>query len=799
MKKSLLVLTTLLVSMTLTAGNVTEQEALRKAQQFMQGRSFQQKNLRRAATANTFAQDAFYVFNADGNQGFVIVSADDRTEAILGYADAGSLDLNRLPANAAAWLQDYARQIKSLGEGVNLAAPHRAPGTEKVLMETAKWDQDAPYNGMCPLESYKVIEDEKEVTKKRPTYTGCTATAMAIVLRYYQYAKITKDLPAYTSPKKDGDADIPMPALPATTFDWTKLKPTYTKKDGVKNYSDADSAEVAKMMLYCGQAIKMQYGSSASSGSVHVKDFVNIFGYSKTANEANRNGFSNKEWEKMIYDEIVAKRVVLYSGFNESSGHSFVIDGYDGNGLFHVNWGWGGSEDGYFTLATLNPDAKSIGGIRTGNGYPMADIAILGLKKAEEGEVESEPYIYNMTYIGKGAPNDYTRAITTANFADVKMATSFYFSGITAPKFKYTIKAYKDGSLYKDLGIDGDMDLSTEYNTGNVTASFGANWPDGTYELRPFYQLQGQTAWKEPRVEGQGCKLYATIAETKLTLSTSYPNKYGDIKISFEGDFVVHRPMAAKVTWTRPQVNENNENRFYLWLEGGKSAVGATSSFVAKGEKDELTIAFKSTKAGEFSYYISSDEEGKDKVYTSTSKISFRDIGKQVLDLSSWSEDNIKQEGKDGELSVTTFRPKLTIENKGTNAYDDKIECRLIPIDAEGNNNGEPIYKSIKIDLAAGAKSATPAQAEFTGLKNNQRYKFLVYFYSNEEFPEYGMYYYYPHPLLEYVFTVNDPTGINAVKAGEKTDAPLYNLNGQRVSDNYKGIVVKNGKKYVVK
>ena len=102
MKKSLLVLTTLLVSMTLTAGNVTEQEALRKAQQFMQGRSFQQKNLRRAATANTFAQDAFYVFNADGNQGFVIVSADDRTEAILGYSDTGSLDLNRLPANAAA-------------------------------------------------------------------------------------------------------------------------------------------------------------------------------------------------------------------------------------------------------------------------------------------------------------------------------------------------------------------------------------------------------------------------------------------------------------------------------------------------------------------------------------------------------------------------------------------------------------------------------------------------------------------------------------------------------------------------
>ena len=147
MKKTILSFALSFVSLLVCAGNVTEQE---EAQQFMQGRSFQQKNLRRAATANTFAQDAFYVFNADGNQGFVIVSADDRTEAILGYADAGSLDLNRLPANAAAWLQDYAHQIKSLDEGVNLAAPHRAPGTEKVLMKTAKWNQEEPYNGMCP-------------------------------------------------------------------------------------------------------------------------------------------------------------------------------------------------------------------------------------------------------------------------------------------------------------------------------------------------------------------------------------------------------------------------------------------------------------------------------------------------------------------------------------------------------------------------------------------------------------------------------------------------------------------------
>ncbi len=154
------------------AGEVTEQEALQTAQQFLQGRTFGEKHLRRAATSNTFAQDAFYVFNADGNNGFVIVSADDRTLPILGYADAGHLDMNNLPENAAYWLKDYAQQIKSLSSQVSLAAPYRAPGTTVVppLMK-CHWDQDDPYNKQCPKDS------------KGQCYTGCVATAMAQVSR----------------------------------------------------------------------------------------------------------------------------------------------------------------------------------------------------------------------------------------------------------------------------------------------------------------------------------------------------------------------------------------------------------------------------------------------------------------------------------------------------------------------------------------------------------------------------------------------------------------------------------------
>lgn len=113
----------------LSAGEVSELEALRKAQQFMQGRTFGQKNLRRAAQS-AIANGAFYVFNADGGNGFVIVSADDRTEEILGYAEEGSLDMDHLPANAQAWLEDYARLIRSLRGQVSMAAPRRVAGAK---------------------------------------------------------------------------------------------------------------------------------------------------------------------------------------------------------------------------------------------------------------------------------------------------------------------------------------------------------------------------------------------------------------------------------------------------------------------------------------------------------------------------------------------------------------------------------------------------------------------------------------------------------------------------------------------
>lgn len=785
MKRNLLVLFSLIVSMTLTAGNVTEQEALKKAQQFLQGRSFQQKDLRRAATENTFAQGAFYVFNADGDQGFVIVSADDRTESILGYADAGSLDLNHLPKNAAAWLQSYASQIKSLGEHVNLTAPHRAPGTEKVLLETAKYNQEAPYNGMCPSD------------KGGQCVTGCVATAMAIVMQYNKWPKSVGIIDGYSS-----DANkyrINMPDLPATTFDYNHLKMTYEVYNGKKNYTDEDSVEVAKLMLYCGQAVNMTYSSDVSNANVYVSNMVKTFNFSPSAQQIERHGYTDEAWQKLIYDEMVAKRVVLYGGTSETSGHEFVIDGYDGNGLFHVNWGWGGYCDGYFSLATLNAEGKGVSGYNVDNGYSMGQDAIIGLKPKADGDITADPIVYAYCDLDKNdETGEYTRDSESEDFQNIRLRTYFSFTGIEEKLIYYKVEAWKDGKCADLVVGTNSVQLHERKYWGRTTttAYFGADLADGVYELRVFYRFEDTEEWKEPLKARYTSGVYATIEGNLLKLSSTSARSFLIEDKNWKGDCVVGRPMEATIKWTRPVTNDFEENNFYLWIEGDEytedALVAGMTSYIAKGETEELTFSFKPTHTGECRVYLTADGYGDEVIDYELFTIDVKDMQKQRLDLK-WYEQNIKQNNdKEDILYSNEFHPEISIKNEGENDYDDDIVLILTPVDDKGNPIGEKVRIGKKAQVSAGGEGSV--KADFTGLENGKRYMFQGYHYTNENKGK--TYFKY---IFRNIFTVNTSTGINTVKTDEKAETPVYNLKGQRVDNSYKGLVIKNGKKYVVK
>ena len=173
---------------------ITQQQARQHAAAFMQ-----QHGMTVSAGATTMAKSAvtgttsatgtasctaYYAFNNESGKGFVIISGDDRTDAVLGYSDSGTYNEDSLPENMKAWLQGYVRQIRyidSIGITSEAAAKAKSSASTVALhkavepMLQTKWGQGAPYNNLCPL-----------IDGKR-CYPGCVATALAQVMYYHQW------------------------------------------------------------------------------------------------------------------------------------------------------------------------------------------------------------------------------------------------------------------------------------------------------------------------------------------------------------------------------------------------------------------------------------------------------------------------------------------------------------------------------------------------------------------------------------------------------------------------------------
>lgn len=382
-RATLLTVAMMLPLLSAWAGSITQEQAKAKALGFLQA-WHQSPGSRRLAPAQMPAelqstptgQAGLFVFNIGQQDGFVIVSGDDRTRPILGYADSGTFDADRVPAALSEMLAIYARQIEMLGQ--TEAKPDSVRRTRRrtsgmmadvAPLLTTSWDQGDPYNAYCPT-----LSDQTALT-------GCVATAMAQIAYYHRYPTTqVPSLEAYTSETNK----INVSAWGATTFDWDNMLPSYSG-----SYSNAERTAVATLMRYCGQAARMDYGfSSGAYNGDALYAFKEKLGYNANAAFRSAAGYSANGWEDLIYKEVSENRPVYYSALNgddggpQCGGHAFVIDGYraDGN-YFHVNWGWGGACNGYFNLFALDPNAPESPVTSTGWHYQM--LALVGLSPEE--------------------------------------------------------------------------------------------------------------------------------------------------------------------------------------------------------------------------------------------------------------------------------------------------------------------------------------------------------------------------------------------------------------------------------
>lgn len=339
----------------------------------------------------------YYVFANGEDKGFTIVSGDDRMPEVVGYSAQGTYDPDHLPANYVGFMKAYQETVEALlkgdaqvSGGLAEARQWRADRANSAavapLLGGIKWNQMAPYNNMCP--SYNGTNR---------AVTGCVATAMAQVMMYYQYPKELKaTIKAYTA--KSYGIQIPEISSGAT-YDWDNMLLDYSKS----GYTSAQADAVAKLMYHCGAAVEMDYGPS-SGANVTPAILATYFGYdADLMQDLTRTCFSLQQWMTLIDNELKAKRPILYSGKSSDGGHEFVCDGSDGKGLYHINWGWGGYQDGYFDLTILQPQKGGAGSGSAVDGYNRKCSMIIGIAP-DNGMVDeplaSYPQIMSMDHGG---------------------------------------------------------------------------------------------------------------------------------------------------------------------------------------------------------------------------------------------------------------------------------------------------------------------------------------------------------------------------------------------------------------
>ena len=301
---------------------------------------------------------------------FAMIAADDRLPAVLAVGNgqtSGTAQANPGFEWFCASIEQVSRILTSSDKTftTTLPDPDKYPAKVDALI-TSQWGQDAPYYYWCPTGYGEICDDYTPDVVH--CCVGCVATALAQLTRYYRF-------PAHAS----GTANFLIGDQSASTsfdatFDWDNMLDTYPEGQ----YTETQGRAAALLSYVCGLVSWMNYGTneSGSSNMSALEGAQNYFGYSKDAEIVVRSDYSEPEWMDMVYNELSHRRPLYYQGvyvnFDPTvgliaAGHSFLIDGYNEQGLVHVNWGWYGNYDGYFDIALLD-----VRGLQFNNYQDMA-------------------------------------------------------------------------------------------------------------------------------------------------------------------------------------------------------------------------------------------------------------------------------------------------------------------------------------------------------------------------------------------------------------------------------------------
>ena len=555
-KRMTLILMVLAVAVSAWAGRVGELEAREKASAFMAGQSKTRGEMSltrvylplETKSAIWSTTDApIYVFNNDGG-GYVIVSGDDRTADILCFSEEGHIDANRLPVNMKAWLQGYVSQIERIPASATPRRVATRSGDTKANLRTklkTAWGQGYPYDLHTPELNF-VWNDNNETLHAA---TGCVATAMAMLLHYYQYpAELKKGIASY-----EGTCDIPVHRLeteevdtvkgvkwktediPAgTPIDWANITDKYDEQS-----TDVENDAVARLMQYCGAAVNMQYGLESGAntmgilfGMKDVMDYQDV--YCLWSFEYDYQG-----WVDAVYDEMSQAGPVMFSGNTPSgNGHTFILDGYkskDGKDYFYANWGWNGNDNSYVLLSVMEPESQWLVD-ENGNpeGFNLGQEMICGLGPQGKGctTVPHRKFYADVLQLGlegqeysrseKSEPFEVTDYYLQFENIHLNELTARVALGVYDANNKLVSKteiSEKNGitiEFYYYIYVLSDPDLESD------PFPIGENLGNGTYTVMLICAEPGTDNW-EPMQNAEELALTMTVSGNKCSFKAGGP------------------------------------------------------------------------------------------------------------------------------------------------------------------------------------------------------------------------------------------------------------------------------------
>lgn len=421
---------------------------------------------------------AYYVLNVNQNQGFVIVSGDDKTIPVLGYTDEGVYNAQNLPNGLKKLMFSYAKEVKNIANDVHISSTSVIRSqwqdlTNGVVLEnrassvspliTTEWSQSSGgYNTFCPT----------------GTPVGCVATATSQIMKYHNHPAQGNGTHSYNHT----DFGTLSANFGATTYDWTNMpnslsgSPTQIQKEAI-----------AKLMYHVGVSIDMNYspGSSGAFSRLVPDALKNYFSYDNSAQFIKRSFYSLTAWKNKIKTELDLARPVYHSGFcaNPQAGHAFVMDGYDTDDKFHLNWGWGGYADGYFEVNNLNP-----GSTYTFNDTQSAIIKIKPLENNVDVRMFGDITVSSTT-IPYNAPFNVVADI--ANYGNIT-----YSGSVKASLFDLNDVFVGNVELLTNINIASNDYASLTFS------STGMNTPPGNYKLGIYVQNTANSTWMLATADG---------------------------------------------------------------------------------------------------------------------------------------------------------------------------------------------------------------------------------------------------------------------------------------------------------